>query len=425
MSTSNELSTAPVTPGRSGSAWRWYVLLIAGILAFASCSSDNQLEVLKREQLFSLTYGMFEDELNLFNLPGEAPPLKTRIAMRDGIFFLVNGNAGKVLSFSSFGDLLSMIYNPDRNPEPLILTKTDSFAPVNLASSQGRMAATYPFNEPGEVAVDSTRRMYIEDKVPQSSRQYDAASNSLLERIVVRFSATGQYIDYLGQEGIGGTPFPYIKRVQVTEADECVVVSQNRAGWLVHWFYTDGLLRFSVNLPREKTPLPEDGEDLIASLEDVLPMSDGSGLLLKIDYYQEIIDPETRSASGIRFVKTIVWKMNTADGSYIDSFDIIPFQSEYAKRNNQDPVLRSWDITGSAGTQLFFSSVDEDGATYYAVYDTSDRSVRRYALNIADDELNYMTFFLSRDKILCALLAAPHEIRIVWWRFEGHLAGAN
>jgi len=69
--------------------------------------------------------------------------------------------------------------------------------------------------------------------------------------------------------------------------------------------------------------------------------------------------------------------------------------------------------------------VDEDGLTYYAVYDMTNRSIQRYSLQIAEDELNYMTFFLSRDKILCALLAAPHEIRIVWWRFDQQLGGIN
>jgi len=231
--------------------------------------------------------------------------------MRDGIFFLINGNAGKLISFSSFGDLLSMIYNPERNPEPVLLRKTDSLNPP-LLDTQGRQAATYPFNEPGELAIDSTRRMYIEDKVPQSNRYYDDETSSLLEHIVVRFSATGQYLDYLGQEGVGGTPFPLIQSLHVTDDDECIVVSQNRKGWLVHWFYADGILRFSVALPRNNTPLPEEGENYIASLENVVPLNDGSGILLKVDYYEEIIDAETRAAAGIRFLETIVWKMDTS-----------------------------------------------------------------------------------------------------------------
>lgn len=402
------------------------VLVVAsGFFLLTACKKTSSLELLTREQLFTLRYGMFEDELNIFNLPGNAPPLKTRIAMRDGIFFIVNGNAGKILSFSSFGDLLSMIYNPETNPEPQLLTKVNSFELAPGGTVRGRLAATYPFNAPGEIAVDSSRRIYVEDKLPQERRYYDAESSSLLEQVILRFSPTGQYLDYLGQEGVGGTPFPFIRRLLVTDNDECVVISQAAAGWLVHWFHVDGTLRFSVDLPRTRIPLPEDGEGLIASLDDVIPLTDGSGLFLKIDYYQEIIDPETRAASGIRFFRTIVWKMDNTSGNYIDRFDIIPFESEHAKRRNETPVLRSWDLSGNAGNWLYFNAIDEDGATYYAVYDLSNRSIRRFALRIEEDELNYMDFYLTRDNILCALLASRHEARIIWWRFDKQLGGLN
>ncbi|HAP44200.1 MAG: hypothetical protein A2087_14200 [Spirochaetes bacterium GWD1_61_31] len=405
---------------------RGLVSLTLAVLALAvSCRVERGTQLLQREELFELPYGLAADELNLFNLPGNAPPLKTRLAMRDGLFFVVNGNAGKVLTFSSYGDLLGMLYNPERNPEPFGLTKIDSFDLSTSRQSDGRLAASYPFNAPGEIAVDADRRLYIEEHLPLERRYHDEASGAWLDQVVLRFSATGQYLDYLGQEGIGGTPFPFIRRLQITEGDDCVVICQLVDTWLVYWFDNAGMVRHLVELPAANTPLPEETANLIASLDEVQVAEDGSGLLLKVDYYQELIDQATNLPAEIRFFKTIVWKMDPADGSYRERYDIIPFESELARRNNENIIPRSWSLIGNADGWLFFTATDGDGQTYYALFDEATRQVRRFSIEIRADEINYMNFMVSNDKILCALLGSTGAVRVVWWRFDQQTGGFN
>ena len=383
------------------------------VFLLAACSERDTISTLQREQLFSLGYGVLEDQVNLFSIDGKAPALKTRLAMRDGIFFVSNGNASKIMAFSSFGDLLMMIYDPESNPEPVILKPA-----VQGVQPQGRVARAYPLNAPGYIAVDSRRTIFVEDRVPETRFMYDAELNASLEYVVLRFSRDGEFLDYLGQEGVGGTPFPLITGIYITNADECVVVTMSGEGWSVFWFDQSGYLVSNVMVRRTALPMPANVEGFIASFDGIRPSPDGLGLMVKIDYFQEIIDQETRTKAGIEFVNSLVWRMNHLNGEYIETYELLPFESMFALRGGNDAIPRSWDFGGAAAGNLFLSAVDEDGQTYYALYDLATRSLRRFALGIEPDELRYATFTLAPEGILSALLGSRYEAKMVWWRFD-------
>jgi len=381
-----------------------------------SCSNRNdKVQTVKREALFSLGYGTLEDQVDLFRVEGMAPPLKTRIAMRDGIFFVSNGNGAKVLTLSSFGDLLSMVYNPERNPPPVVLT-------VPGGVSSGRSARPYPFLAPGEIAIDSQKHVYVEDRLPEDRRAFDTDTDTALEYAVLRFSTDGEFIDFLGQEGVGGTPFPVITGVYVTAQDDCVVVSMTRQDWLVYWFDSRGLVKSTIRIRRDSLPLPDD-RDLIPSLDRIYPDPDGDGLFLKVDYYSESIDPATKTRSGINYDRAFVYRMDSRTAVYTDKYEILPYEPEKT-RGQEDSPPRVWEFLGAAkGRNLFFTTTDEAENTYVAVYQAATKSLKRFSIQIDPDELQYTTLVLSPDGILCALMGTRFEARIVWWRFDRVLAG--
>ena len=243
------------------------------------------------------------------------------------------------------------------------------------------------------------------------------------EYVVLRFSRDGEFLDYLGQEGIGGTPFPLISGIYITESDECVVVTMSGEGWGVYWFDQTGFLVSNVTVHRNSLPLPSTTDGLIASFDGIVPSPDGRGLLVKIDYFREIIDPETRTKVGIEFVNSLVWHMNHLEGDYIESYELLPFESVPVGRSDPGQVPRSWDFSGAAAGNLFLSAVDENGQSHYALYNLASRSMRRFTLEIESDELRYVTFSLAPEGILSALLGASYEAKIVWWRFDKLLGG--
>ena len=127
----------------------------AGTVLLASCSGQPPAQ-LSGDELFSLGIGPLDEQLDLIRVAGAPAPHATRVAMRDGLFYIANGNAGKVMKLSSHGDLLLLIYDPERNPEPV------GPAPgANAAAT--RSAVPHRFRELSHIAVDSRRRILVVD----------------------------------------------------------------------------------------------------------------------------------------------------------------------------------------------------------------------------------------------------------------------
>jgi hypothetical protein len=404
--------------------------LAAVSLFFAACSAREQPSVaVKREQLFTLGYGPAEDQLDLFQIDSGEAPLKTGLTMREGIFYIANGAGAKVVRYSSFGDPLSMIYNPDKNPEPIVLKAVappkgnSAGAPIRDSGGLGRNALPYPFRAVGEVAVDSNQTVYVEDRLPTERRVQDKDSGAILDHVVLRFDKDGQFKDYLGQEGIGGTPFPYIIGLYTQASDDCVVVSMTQSGWLVHWFDKGGVLLSSLRLPRAELPLPDNGQGLISSLDKILPDMSGRNLLIKVDYYKEAQDPATKTSAGVEFASSWIYRMDLKDGRYVDRWQIRAIEKTAKSAEGQTiKYSRVPSLLGAAGRSFFFIFADDDGKTYISTFDRSTRDTGRYSIDIAPDELYYDAYYLSPEGVLCALLGTKYEARLVWWRFDRIIA---
>ena len=92
-----------------------YILLIS-LCLFFSCDNDSIVGTIKTKELFTLKYGKFEDEFNLYTSSPE--DYLSSITMRDGFFYVTDSASKKMMQFSSYGDLVSVLYNPEVNPVP-------------------------------------------------------------------------------------------------------------------------------------------------------------------------------------------------------------------------------------------------------------------------------------------------------------------
>ena len=91
-------------------------------LSLVSCNRGKVVNDIKADNLFSLEYGNFDDQINLFDITS-LMKINTHLAMKDGFFYISNGESKKLLEMNSYGDLLSLYYNPDFNKHPLSAQK--------------------------------------------------------------------------------------------------------------------------------------------------------------------------------------------------------------------------------------------------------------------------------------------------------------
>ena len=390
---------------------RNFFTFLALILVFTSCSKNN-IRSINREDLFTLDIGRLEDQIDLFNLEGERSIRKTGITMRDGLFYISDGNGQKVARFTSYGDLLFMIYNEETNPPPLTLK------PGNGEGGQvTRWATAYPLREPGEITVDSRKHIYLEDRLPPDRHSFDPELKVLLDSTVLHFDTNGNFIEYLGRDGLGGSPFPRINRIFTTVHDEIAVVCRLPSGWNIYWFNAEGTLLYSIPILNSELPIPPD-QDFFPSADSISIAPDERKVYLKVDYYKSTYDESTNTKSGIAFDNSIIWVMNVETGIYESMIEIPLFEQTYVENNRKFSESLIYSMVGVVKNRWVFLFVPVDGGYSLLVVRENSQEQRRGFIHVDNDELQFNAFSVSDEGILSGLLANDWEARIVWWRSD-------
>ncbi|MFP4179691.1 MAG: LIC_12708 family protein [Spirochaetaceae bacterium] len=404
----------PVTVAPAG----FIVFLV--ILLLSSCSEDGR-NILNREKLFSLEYGKMEDQVDLYQDPGVPFSSKTRLYMREGIFFIANGNSNKIMEFTSYGDILSLYYNADHNPDTFLLQRDEE-----ERESANRKAYTYPFQEVGEVAVNSEKEVLVEDKVGESRSEFDPEIGAMLNRVVLRFDKEGELLDYIGQEGVGGTPFPFIHNIHVTERDEIAVVTRSVKHWVVFWYSPRGALLYKLNLSVDNLPVPEN-ENLVPSLSEVTVDQEERLVYLKIEYYgsgEGSLQGRTGSGSELRNIdydRSLIWFFDIQDERFTGNVEV-PVKEGREKLSDfkeAENVRRIYDHIGTGTGGTFFLLAPHDNDIFeLLLLKRSGKVIARQNIEIPEKGIHYRDMHVTPKGVLTALFAKDEEVDIVLWRSD-------
>ncbi|GHV31545.1 lipoprotein [Spirochaetia bacterium] len=402
--------------------FRIYVrLLMCIILAlFSACRPDGLVSV-TREDLFTLDIGLLEDQIDLYNLEGGRNSRTTSLAVRDGLFYIADGNGGKVVHYTSYGDLLFMIYNEETNPPPLTL-RTD----VEAGGIITRRAFSYPLQEPGTIAVDARKHIYVEDRLPYERRRFNTENRILEDSIVLHFDPSGSFMGYLGKEGIGGSPFPNIERISVSVRDEYAVVCRMPTGWTIYWYDAEGTLLYLLPLKNENIPIPPDRQPVFPSIDTIAVSPDSRKVFVKVDYYRETFDESTNTRLGTEPDSSVIWLLNMEDGSYEGTLEVPFFEQRIIDPRAVENTRRTterlfYSLLGVVKNDQVFLIFPVEGGYSIMILSTDGHQQRRGFIQVQNEELQYNTFTISAEGILSALLATDFQARLVWWRTDKFL----
>jgi hypothetical protein len=394
------------------------IFFMLPVLLLSACFR-NEIRSIDREDLFALDIGQLEDQIALYNLEGDGRVRRTDFAMRDGLFYISDGNGEKIARYNSYGDLLFMVYNEEANPPPLSLrTNVEDSAAVT------RWAFSYPLRKPGEITVDSRKHIYVEDSLPYDRRSVDAESKALQDSVILHFDADGRFIEYLGQEGIGGGPFPRIVGLYTSGRDELAVVCRLPTGWNIYWYDSAGIRLYLVYLENSAVPVPPDWSSVTPSVDAVMASPDSRRLFLKVDYYRDVFDESTNTRAGSEPDSSLLWIMNVEDGSYIRNVEL-PFY-EYAYNEDGRPVnarllYSLLGVVKNGGVFLYFPVETGYSLLFMNTNAGSGNERRRGFIRMNNDELQFNVFDLSADGLLSAMLVDNWQAKLVWWRTDKFL----
>lgn len=381
------------------------VFCVAALLALSTCT-QTRVSSVARIDLFNLEIGPLDNQLNLTGLAEGVSGHRTSHAMRDGLFYIADTPGRKVVRYTSFGDLLFVIYNGAFGPPPVTLRHG-----IEDEGVATRWSIAHPLREPGLIAVDSRKHIYTADKIEDERKGYDAENKTMLDSVIQHFDDSGRFVNYLGQDGADGKPFPRVTGLYATVNDEIAVVCLLPSGWDIYWFNSEGTLLFLVHLRKDSIPFPPGEDELsFSSLDSIAAAPDERKLFLKVDYY--------RGTSPAVPASSLVWIINVEDGTYEESIEV-PFFEYTVTENNQKVTQKLlYSMLGVIRDKRVFMYFPVDGGYSLLVLTAGSREQRFGFIQVKNDELEYNTFNLSPEGILSGLLATSWEARLVWWRTD-------
>jgi hypothetical protein len=393
--------------------WRGRAFLFIGVLGFLLGGCTARGRSLWREDLFVLDIGRLEGEIDLYNdLVGGQ---KSSIAMTDGLFYITNSAGQKITRYNSYGDLLFMIFNEETNPPLLDLQIVDDRTPAIT-----RWAIAYPLQNPGAIAIDSKKHIFVADRLSADRHRYDKQNDILYDSILLHFDANGRFVEYLGRQGKGGSLFPNIERIYLSVNDDIVVVSRVGTDYIVYWFSSEGVLQYERTFENSAIPVPENRDELLVSLDGIAIAPDEKIIYVKVDYYQEVFDAATETQSGTIPDGCSLWLYSVDRNRYIDETEIPFYENSTTINGRRSSEELFYTMLGALkDREVIFSFPAADGYSILSLNaDGSAPQRKRGFINVDAAELEYSDFTLASDGIISALLSTEWEAKVVWWRTD-------
>lgn len=382
------------------------------LLVLSSCEEKLDSQLLEKEDKFSLSIGNMESELDFFARDGISFSLESDIYMSKGIFYISNGNGKKIMKFNSFGDLLQKI------------------APSRQSDSIPNDGTTWTFNEPGFLAA-TDNYIYIEDTLEYETalsenyidKSYDTTEDKsdnekhiLNEKVISIFDSNGNYINYIGQEGINSTPFPFIQNIFTDSNDRLIVITQTTFFWSIYRFTDTGQFIDKNKIELDYLPELENEENTITQINNIIPDRNKERVLVELTFFKKIIDDNTGSIVSMDSIKSRVYYYDIIKKKYISWMDLPGTNNDENETPSKHYVLL--DIIN--GKFLFFTSQSLDGTMeFLTITNENGYIIGEYNLNIDNTNIIYSSFYTSYPEgILTALLCTEYAGGISMWRTD-------
>lgn len=345
--------------------------------------------------------GLSEPLLFFSNASVAAPFNTVKIDMRSGIFTILNGLTNKINRYTSYGDLVFSLYDQERNGTPTTPLFTAATQPI-----VSRHSSTYPFNAISNVAVSAQGVFYVADHVAEAQAVYDEDLESALRMRVIRYDSKNDSPVVIGQEGLGGTPFPHIHSLHVVSEDNLVVVCDIGDTWLVFWYSAAGRLLYEVAFPPVALPALITDSDAIG-IESITPDRQARRLYVQVNYYTHQSNATSR----------LYW-INLPDGIYQEYIEIP--SSPVGEDGQWNPPFNFLGITEQS--HLVFYSFVGDGALEVLVMNLDSSVLLRRTVALTAEPILFSDFSLSIEGVITAFIAHEQQTSVFWWRLDRELA---
>lgn len=391
--------------------------LSACVLLMVSACKNHETKLVEREDLFTIQYGNFDNEINLSKMDRNTYSV-ANIYLNNGIFYLSNTTSKKVIKTSFYGDLLALYYNSEYNPKPDFVPAAADEPSNNQKSLPGtRTAVEYPFNSCSFLVVNEMEHLYVVDRVPTDRIQIDNEQKIALTDVILHFDNNGNFIDYIGQEGLGGTPFPNIVSLSTNAKNDVIAVCKTLNSMNVFWFTADGVLVSRTNFDINALPFSyEPDREFHMNIDAIFPSYESRDLYIKIDYYVDDIDGETGANLGIDYDKSSVYKVSLDKGEFQPVKDINPYK--IIDENDTIVGEKVYMLMNVCKDDWAFLMTKLDDAFAILLLNLKTGKTKKLNLSLKNFSPLFSTFTVTPDCMLAGLFGDENEATVSVWHTE-------
>ncbi|CAD7838798.1 putative lipoprotein [Olavius algarvensis spirochete endosymbiont] len=363
------------------------------ITLLASCTVGAELG-LERHDLFDISLGTLPGELDWFYRGSAAGMVD--IHTRDGLIYISSSRRGKVMIFNSYGDLLTIVYDPSRNPVP------------DKAGGLNSSVSSWSFNSP-QIITAFNEGFLVGDRIEDRPREEPADNGqfTMFNQVVLRFDREGKYLGHLGREGLGGSPFPDIFAIDIRQNGDIVVTCHLLISgtWISYWYTEDGFPVTTIQIRKNQLPDVMDDKDVI--IQAVRPDPKQWALHLKADFYNKM-EPG-------RELKARLYTLSLSTLEYTESISL-PYTEGFTDLGYPLGLPEYLGTTLNGSHAMLYP---EGSNTYrISMIDAQGRVTHNSRLEIVDDSKIYRRFKIQNNGLLTGIFFGNSRAMISWWRLD-------
>lgn len=393
--------------------------ILCMFFAICSCTRSYYKDI-EFEELFQIPIGLSENRLYYSNTQDAQLHHSVQISMHNGIFSLSNSLTNKIVQYNSYGELLLSVYDPLRNAIPIYLNSNR-----NSNRISNRNAFPQQFQHIGELVVGEKGVLYVVDSVQPDQVVADRTQRTTLRDIVQRIDTKNNQQYYIGQEGVGGRPFPSIHGLFVSDAQQLIVICDSGDYWQIFWYSSDGKPQYTIEVDHDSLPALIDRADTI-EIENIIPDARYDRLYMKLNYYRyRQNNASDTQEMPVEIISRVYW-LDLPSGIYQGYIDVpLEYTRQDSQRFGEGKGMNFIpQLIGLTQEQYFvFTTLLGNEKMGIMVIDTKNVVKLRRQVAINDKYLLFSDFHISKEGIISTLFGYRDRIRVYWWRLDKILSG--
>ncbi|ASQ28974.1 hypothetical protein CDQ96_00755 [Borrelia miyamotoi] len=373
---------------------KFYKIYLKLFFIIISCNTKTLNEL--GEQQFKIPFG---------TLPGEITPLENKVTNSsfdiktyNGLVYIVEKKANKLMIFNSYGKLIQTYQNGIFNTNADLKIKRIDFENIQ---------AIYP----------SKDLIVVSDQIDYKKSKFNEKENiAYSERILILNKDSS--IAILGQEGQNGTPFPQVYDINIDEGNNIAIITVYHEGYIIYSYNKDLSPLYKIYVNTNILQIPEDERKKYnISIDKAYFDVNKKIIYVKTTHYENIRTNENINDLGVRIKNQYFYTISLNKNKEFAIKNKITLPQNLLEDQQESFI----NIIGIQKDKII-ASTNMKNLSNSLIWKLDNKGkIKEQMILIEPPNLKFLAESLSKDGILSILYEEKSGVSVYWWNLNNLL----